>query len=526
MALSVLVVNRAQDIDRWEGFVEAANKVGVAVKRIPAMDAHRADFPFALQRDLIGDHFWGEAQVKLGALGCFLSHRRAWQHLVDSGESHALICEDDARLSERTDRIEKFLDAHPDADLVFANDRMAAWSNVSGAQDERWRSLGDVLDGLEQAATAGVGADLPKAPGADCYVVSRRAAETMLALTAEQKIICGVDWALVSAGLGRKEITDQPPEENGSSTCADNTPAMHDFASAMVFCERHLVQSRPGINAVVLSEPVAHLDRELRSVLRHTVTRPIKELTGIGSNLAHTEYVSTLKLGPGELVFAGRSGNDPVMALHREGRLWEQDAISALLAEFPQDGVFVDVGAHLGNHTVAVTRMGAASSAIAIEPNAEITRLLAANLAMNGLTERVEIVGPGTALGRASATAWFVRNRRKSSESMVKSDVPEDQRERAEQVSLLTGDDLLRGKPVHAIKINTSGSEVEVLKGLSETLSGQRPILLVAHANDQADRIERVVSEYGYQVRQTFESDRKNRSSSLIVPVPPPGFGQ
>ena len=517
MAVPVLVVNRAQDTERWEGFVKAAEAVGVAPERVSAFDAHRPDFPFAVHADQIGAHFWGEADVKPGAIGCFLSHRRAWQHLLESGADHALICEDDTRLVEDTARLEALIAARPEVDLIFANDRMAAWSDACAAAPTEWCALSDVMAGLQSLSLGDWPKRLSKAPGADCYLMSRTGAEKLLARTTAHKIVCGVDWALVSAGLGREHLSITEPEGGDAD---------QGIAAEIAFCASHLVAPEPVVHAIVLAEPVARLDRTAPSVLKHAVTLPIADLTQTSSVLAHTEYVSTLRLGRAELAFAGRSGNDPVMAIHREGRLWESDAIAALLANFPEGGVFVDVGAHLGNHSVAVARLGAASRVVAVEPNKEITRLLEANLAMNGLTDRIEIIGPGQALGREEGSGWLVRNRRKSSESMVKSDLSESQREEAEEVSMLTGDGLLSGQRVDAIKINTSGSEVEVLKGLGEVLSEQRPLLLVAHTSGQEDRLQRVLDEYGYRLKATFESDRKNRCSSLMVPAPRRDAGQ
>ncbi|MEM0943963.1 MAG: glycosyltransferase family 25 protein, partial [Pseudomonadota bacterium] len=142
MALPVFCINRACDTEDWARFRRKAKAVGVEPIRIPAIDGHRAGAPFALYADLIGESFWGKSTAKPGALACFLSHRRAWETVLRSGAEAALICEDDVDLLVPP--------VAPEADLVFANDRMAGEA----------RNVASALVAL----TA-------KAPGADCYLL-------------------------------------------------------------------------------------------------------------------------------------------------------------------------------------------------------------------------------------------------------------------------------------------------------------------------------------------------------------------
>jgi len=212
-----------------------------------------------------------------------------------------------------------------------------------------------------------------------------------------------------------------------------------------------------------------------------------------------------------------------VMHAHRSGVLWDEPGLRLLLRRFPEGGTFVDIGAHLGNHSVAIGRLGAAGRIIAAEVNDEVHRLLAANLAMNGLTGRTELAGAGTAIGAAEGEAWIVRNRRRSSETMVKASAPEaapgEARGKIAKVRVITGDTLIGDRPVAAIKIDTSGGEIEVLRGLAATLARQRPVVLIDHATAGLDRVQRVAGQMGLRVDATVASGRRNRSSSLLAAV-------
>ena len=414
------------------------------------------------------------------------------------GVDRALICEDDAVFKEGLGR----LTIAPNADIVFANTRLSGW--CSAVTDAPSAPLKEVIKGL--AALGGPKSQgLRAAPGADCYLVTGDAAVKLLALTSDQKIACGVDWQMLWNGLGH----------------ADESVAK--VFPELAILREHLPLTRAALDIQVLSDLVAGQAGNAPSSLRHSVTRPISELTRRESDLAHTEYVSTISLGGIDLTFAGRSGPDPVMESHRRGELWDEPGLRALLRRFPQGGIFVDIGAHLGNHAVVMARLGQARRLVLVEPNGEILKLLRTNLAMNAALGRAHLAGAGIAAWYSGGDGWLMRNRRRSSETMVKTELAEDQREGAEPIRLVPGDTLLAGQDVDAIKIDTSGSEPEVLRGLTETMKAQRPAILVDHAAQGQERIARLADERGYRVDEIMASSRQNRLTSLLVPRPDGG---
>ena len=242
------------------------------------------------------------------------------------------------------------------------------------------------------------------------------------------------------------------------------------------------------------------------------------ELSKRESVVTHAEAISTIRIGTVHLNFACRSGPDPVMEAHRSGQIWDEPGLNALLIRFPEGGTFVDIGAHSGNHAVIMAKLGAAARVLAIEPNEEIHRLLRTNLRINGVAECLELHKPLVGLASKPGQAWLLRNRRRSSETMVKADVSAKEGDPLDAVDLITGDEWLVATKVDAIKIDTSGSEVDVVKGLKQTLKDQQPAVLLDHAAQSLERIERLAAEIGYQVECTVEAGRKNRASSLLIP--------
>jgi FkbM family methyltransferase len=65
--------------------------------------------------------------------------------------------------------------------------------------------------------------------------------------------------------------------------------------------------------------------------------------------------------------------------------------------------LFVDIGAHIGTHTIYALRTGRFGRAVAFEPEPRNARLLAMNIAENGLSQAVTVVrkAAGAAKGEA-----------------------------------------------------------------------------------------------------------------------------
>jgi FkbM family methyltransferase len=169
-------------------------------------------------------------------------------------------------------------------------------------------------------------------------------------------------------------------------------------------------------------------------------------------------------------------------------------AVEVLAAEgIPVAGtVLVDVGAHIGTTTVAALRVHGFGRVIAIEPNPETRRLLAANLALNDVAEEATVLP--VALGDRKEHAALALKPGRSGVSQVvaecsaTADVP---------VAVTTLDALveqgsLDPDVVGLLWIDAQGYEGDVLCGASSLLergvpvvSAVRPVKLAAHGHTQ-----------------------------------------
>jgi FkbM family methyltransferase len=174
---------------------------------------------------------------------------------------------------------------------------------------------------------------------------------------------------------------------------------------------------------------------------------------------------------------AGSSGSDESIGYDpHEANL--EPAFRRLLGE---DGVFADVGAHVGHWAVRLAAQ--ARKVIAVEPDPATAAVLRENVALNGLAN-VTVV---------EAAAWDCDEPLRLEDPLG--------RERSGTTRTLPGsgdaasltcpdccrtvrgrrlDDILAGEPeIRLIKIDTEGADLHVLRGLKETLARCQPSMIV-----------------------------------------------
>jgi GR25 family glycosyltransferase involved in LPS biosynthesis len=187
----VLIINLDRDAVRLDAAIASMAGQPVTVTRIWAVPG------LSLPRVASG-FIPGAARTESGTLGCFLSHLRAWETVVDSTTQGAVILEDDAEI--RGDlRAAVAIAAGSGADLVFINYRMALPQQVDAvAKPTNTVSLGQSL-----LARAGMDQD---ACGSDGYYLTRRGATILLDLVDRRGVLGDVDWVMVYAALGNAGI--------------------------------------------------------------------------------------------------------------------------------------------------------------------------------------------------------------------------------------------------------------------------------------------------------------------------------
>ena len=181
-------------------------------------------------------------------------------------------------------------------------------------------------------------------------------------------------------------------------------------------------------------------------------------------------------------------------------------AVLSAAGRLPPQAVFVDVGAHVGTHTIYAMRTGRFARAIAFEPEPRNARLLAMNLEANGLSQAAVVVRK--AAGAAPGSAVLHLHPRNTGAHAL--DVPPSYDGRDSlQVPVVRVDDELDELAVPPEKIglvwvDVEGYEPQALAGLAKLIARSVPITF-----------EFTPSRYSVEVKQRLVADLVRRYTTV-----------
>ncbi len=165
--MQIYLINLGRRPDRLAAMAARAGALNLALERVDAVDAAAAE-PGALDRWFAGRGPLGE--IPRGDKACLLSHRLAWERFLATGTSHAVFLEDDVVLSQGGGDLLR-------DDAWIPGHAAVVKLEHYGPQGQRvlLRDLRPVKEGFQ------LGRMLSRHTGAAAYILSRRAAEFLLA---------------------------------------------------------------------------------------------------------------------------------------------------------------------------------------------------------------------------------------------------------------------------------------------------------------------------------------------------------
>jgi FkbM family methyltransferase len=176
----------------------------------------------------------------------------------------------------------------------------------------------------------------------------------------------------------------------------------------------------------------------------------------------------------------------------------------------PPFGVFIDVGANIGTHTLGIARrLGDRGRVYSYEPQRLLFQMICGSLALNAVTNVFcmnEAVGAAPGKVAVPQFDYFrpmnfgsveFGPQQRETLDQVRGDDPA----KTEFVSVSTIDHLGLAE-AHVIKIDAEGMELEVLAGAQETIARCSPILLVEYLKVDRERLLAILKGAGYQVYQ------------------------
>lgn len=145
-----------------------------------------------------------------------------------------------------------------------------------------------------------------------------------------------------------------------------------------------------------------------------------------------------------------------------------------------RDAVFLDVGANIGTHTVYASLTGCFPEFVCVEPDPANFELLAANIALNGLTSRVRLVNAGAG-DKAGELDLYRIDQNGGASSLV---APSNGRPAsAVKVEVKRLDDIMAGLGIGCDRVgllwmDTEGFEPSIWKGMPRLLAVKPNIVL------------------------------------------------
>ena len=202
---------------------------------------------------------------------------------------------------------------------------------------------------------------------------------------------------------------------------------------------------------------------------------------------------------------------DPIQRKWRKGMFYEPKEMEAMKALFPKGGVFVDVGANVGNHSLYVAGFLEPAKIIPFEPNPQAYRILMGNIALNGFLDvfDLSLLGVGLSDKPAEGYAMVFQPRNLGGSKMRATD--------GGGLEVVVGDEALKGVDPAMIKVDVEGMEMEVLRGLEGTIRRAKPVLLLEIDDANLDDFREWIAPLDYDV---VEEVRRYQNNTNYVLVP------
>jgi FkbM family methyltransferase len=227
--------------------------------------------------------------------------------------------------------------------------------------------------------------------------------------------------------------------------------------------------------------------------------------------------------------------NDQYIGEHlRRGSYWQEPLVrKAGAALVEASGLALDIGAHVGTHSIGIARLATQLSIVCFEPQRSLYLLLQRNICENSLQHR--IFAACCAVGHRTMQASMNRYSSDGSAAGAQIEYGSDLPVNLGGIQLGVGgqacglvcvDDLTITNLVY-VKIDAEGAEPLVIEGMQETLKRELPILVFEDRDDRrlSDDIRRLLSAEHIHMgraatilRQQGYSVHKWSTDSIAIP--------
>lgn len=204
---------------------------------------------------------------------------------------------------------------------------------------------------------------------------------------------------------------------------------------------------------------------------------------------------ATYCLVRGGYILRGTNTSDHIFRqIQMAGDFYERPLLEHL-AKRGRPGVWVDVGAHIGNHSIFFAALPGVRT-ISVEPAPALLPILRENLARNGVAAGIVVAGAMVSTSSTDGVGYLPGPPDNTGMGRVVDGLP--WRVPATTLDLVC-EQHLAGNPLALVKVDVEGLETDVLRGGLASIRRHRPVLAVECADAAAlDRVECLLASLRY----------------------------
>lgn len=232
--------------------------------------------------------------------------------------------------------------------------------------------------------------------------------------------------------------------------------------------------------------------------------REILQKPRVFRQLPDTSLVSA-EIDGQRMIFTVGDRNDRIQKKHWRGKFYEPDELAAIAECFPKGGVFCDVGANVGNHSLYALKYLGAAKSILFEPNPVAYRLLVSNILLNGVADRCDLshLGLGIAEDEGMGFGLALRDGNLGAARLVEGEG---------SIEMASGDACLKDQTIDFMKIDVEGMEMDVLKGFKAVIRRDRPVIFLELEKVNEAAFAEWAEAEGYAITEEVRSFAHNRN--------------
>lgn len=206
-----------------------------------------------------------------------------------------------------------------------------------------------------------------------------------------------------------------------------------------------------------------------------------------------------------DVFFVTDSDKDLIQTHHRLGQFYEPEELAIIAEHFVKGSVFLDIGANVGNHSIYTAMFLDPAEIIPIEPNPIAYRLLEANVRLNRLDALFDLsyLGYGVSDKPTTGAGISFRHRNIGGGKIV---------EDGGDIELVSGDMICSDREIGFVKIDVEGMEMDVLRGIGDTLKRCQPKMFIEVDDVNDDAFNAWLKENDFSILDTFKRYKTNKN--------------